>query len=90
VLPDVDLFEISPVAVPMHDRTRITDVKGFTGAGDIADLLREHGFSGRQAKTAAGLAWKVYNSQSDEEGAEAELASILQASMTRLSSIGRG
>jgi HK97 family phage prohead protease len=87
VLPDVELFEISPVPVAMHDRTRIALVKEFTGAGDIADVLRERGFSGRKAKEAAGLAWKIYNSK-DDEAADAELAALIRASTARLSKIG--
>lgn len=83
VLPDVELFETSLVTVPMHDRTRIALVKDFGGAGEIADFLRERGFSGRKAKEAAGLAWKIYNST--EETAElAELAAIVSASTARL------
>ncbi len=89
VLPDVELFEISPVPVPMHDRTRIALVKEFTAAGEIADVLRERGFSGRKAKEAAGLAWKIYNSNDDEGAAEAELAAIVTASISRLRTIGK-
>jgi hypothetical protein len=89
VLPDVELFEISPVAVPMHDRTRIALVKELTGASEIADLLRERGFSGRKAKEAAGLAWKIYNENEGNEAADPELAALIRASMARVNSIAR-
>lgn len=89
VLPEVKLFEASLVTVPMHDRARVTSIKSISTAGDIADLLRESGLSGRQAKAAAGAAWKVINDQSDEEAADAELASILNTAAARIAAIGR-
>jgi HK97 family phage prohead protease len=84
---EAELFEGSLVTVPMHQRTRVTDVKAITGARDIAELLQEAGISGRRAKAAAGAAWKAINEQSNE-AAEAELAEILKSSLARLSAKG--
>jgi HK97 family phage prohead protease len=87
-ITEAELFEGSLVAVPMHDRARVTSVKGITGARDIAELLQEAGVSGRRAKAAAGAAWKAINSQDDEAEADAELALILKASAARIAAIG--
>lgn len=88
-LSEVELFETSLVAVPMHDRARVSSVKSITGAGDIADLLREAGMSGRQAKAAAGAAWKAIHDQQDDEAADVELRAILNTSAARIAAIGR-
>ena len=72
----------------MNDSTRVTSIKAITGARDIAEILQASGLSGRQAKTAAGAAWKSINSQDDEAEADAELAQILNASANRILALG--
>ena len=86
-LAELDLHEASLVTFPMHPRSRIMDVKAITGAGDIADLLRERGVSGRQAKAAAGIAWKAINESTDDDEAEAEALAILRASAARIAAM---
>ncbi|MFL0585828.1 HK97 family phage prohead protease [Sphingomonas olei] len=83
VLPEVELYEASLVAIPMHPRARVSSLKSIAGAGDIADILREAGLSGRQAKAAAGAAWRAINTNETED--EAEVAAILKASAARIS-----
>lgn len=85
---EADIFEGSLVAVPMHDRARVSSVKAITGPSAIEDLFRECGMSGRKAKAAASAAWKSLNDQSDEAAAEAEAAAILNASAARIAAIG--
>jgi len=81
-----DIHEGSLVPCPMHSRTRITSVKSIR---DLEDVLREGGFSGRQAKHAAGLAWRVREETPDNEAELAELAAMIGASTARLNAIGR-
>ena len=84
VITEAELFEGSLVTVPMHDRTRVTSIKSIVNARDIAEILQEFGVSSRRAKLAAGAAWKVMNQQTDETGADEELAAALVRSITRL------
>jgi len=80
----VTLAEVSLVAVPMNDRTRVRTVKSVTSVRDLEDLLRDGGFSGRKAKAAATAAWKAINDQSDDDAADAELAALLVQSAARI------
>ena len=87
VLSDIKLFEASLVAIPMHDRARIASVKDFTGAKDIADVLRDAGMSGRLAKAAAGAGWRAINDLPDEAAADAELAALFSQSTNRIANL---
>jgi HK97 family phage prohead protease len=87
VLPEVELYAASLVAIPMHPRARVTAIKSIGSAGDIAEILRESGLSGRQAKAAAGAAWRTLNTDETED--EAEIAAILKASAARISGSNR-
>lgn len=78
-LLDLDLFEGSLVTIGSNPKTRIASVKAIASAGDIADMLREGGLSGRKAKAAAGAAWRTLNDSDDETKA----AAALEASIAR-------
>ena len=83
------LFEGSLVSIPMNDSARVTSIKTIGSARDIAEiLLATGGLSSRQAKAAAGAAWRLINSQDDEADADAELALILNASAKRIATLG--
>jgi uncharacterized protein len=88
VVTEAELFEGSLVAVPMHDRARVTAIKTISNAGDIRELLREAGLSGHKAKAAAGAAWKAIHDHDDEAEAEAEALAILNASAARIAALG--
>jgi hypothetical protein len=84
-LLDIDLIEGSLVVAGSNPRTQVSLVKSISNAGDIAELLRSAGVSGRKAKAAAGFAWKAINeTDADEE----EVRSILNASAARIAAIG--
>ena len=83
-ITEAELFEGSLVSVPMHDRARVTSIKGITGARDIAELLQGAGVSGRRAKAAAGIAWKAINDSNDDDEAEAEIARLFEQHSARL------
>lgn len=83
------LFEGSLVSIPMNDNTHVTSIKTIGSARDIAEILQATGgLSSRQAKAAAGAAWRAINSQDDEADADAELALILNASAKRIATLG--
>ncbi|UVI39245.1 HK97 family phage prohead protease [Qipengyuania spongiae] len=84
-LLDVDLIEGSLVVAGSNPLSRVSSVKSISTAGDIADLLREAGVSGRKAKAAAGFAWKAIN---DTDADEDEVRAILNASAARIAAIG--
>jgi HK97 family phage prohead protease len=86
-LPEIDLHEASLVSVPMHPRSRVASIKSIGSAGDIAELLRERGVSGRQAKAAAGFAWKAINESTNDDDAGAQLAAIFSNSAARIAGL---
>jgi HK97 family phage prohead protease len=77
---EADLFEVSLVTFPMNSRTRISAVKSIEGVRDIETVLREAGLSSREAKAAAGAAWRAIRDKSDESA----LADILKTSSARI------
>lgn len=81
-LHEIALFEVSLVSIPMNPLARVTRLKSIGAAGDLAELLREAGFSGRKAKEAAGAAWRIL--QEDPDPTETKLAEILAASSASL------
>lgn len=87
VVSEAALFEGSLVPVPMHDRTRVTALKGIAGPRDIAELLQEAGLSGRKAKAAAGAAWKAIN-ENDEAEALDGVARLFEQHAATLAGFG--
>lgn len=90
-LHEIELCEISLVTVPMHDRSLIHSVKSITSINDIRDLLHEAGLSGRQAKAAAGAAWRaIHNTDEDDEAerkSAADLVAIIEQSAARIAAL---
>ncbi len=58
-LLEIDLKEVSLVAVPSNDRTRIVAVKEIEGPHSIRQFLRAGGYSAAESKAAAAAAWAV-------------------------------
>ena len=85
---DVDLIEGSLVTVPSNPITHVSTVKSISGPGDITQLLREGGVSGRKAKAAGCAAWRAIHDSEDEAEAEAEAKAILDAAAKRIAAIG--
>lgn len=83
VVAEAELFEGSLVAVPMNSASRITSLKNLSGPREIAELLKDAGLSGRQAKAAAGAAWKAMNDQT-EDGEIAEIARLFEQHSARI------
>lgn len=78
-LLQLKLFEISLVAMPMNNLSRVQSVKTIGSVRDIEELLRGGGMSGRQAKAAASAAWRtVHTTQDDDEAAKAVIADAIQ------------
>ena len=79
ILEDLDLVEISLVAMPANPRAKITTVKGaIQGPGDLEAALREIGFSSREAKRIVAGGWKAY-ARDDASNELTEAAAMLAA-----------
>ena len=81
---EASLFEGSLVAIPMHDRARITAIKSITRAQDIREMLQAGGIPRDRANEAAGAAWKAINDSDDDDEAEAEIARLFEQHSARL------
>lgn len=84
---ELNLVEGSLVTIPANPKTFVSTVKSIGGPRDIEEILRASGLSNRQAKAAAGAAWRSINQTDHDEQAEAALASILSAATARLNSL---
>jgi HK97 family phage prohead protease len=54
-LKEVDLYEVSFVTMPADSKARVTGIKSER---EIEEILREHGFSRREAKAFVARGWK--------------------------------
>lgn len=88
VIAEADLYEGSLVTVPMNPVTVVTSVKSICNAADIAEVLRECGFSNRRAKLAAGAAWKAINGAEDDDRAHTEIENLFKEHTARLAATG--
>jgi hypothetical protein len=93
-LLEIDLKEVSLVAVPSNDRTRIVAVKEIEGAHSIRQFLRAGGYSAAEAKAAAAAAWAVRQGVKDPmadllaEQREAEFLEMQRKAAARIAAIG--
>jgi len=91
---EIDLKEISLVAVPSNDLTRIVAVKEIEGAHSIRQFLRAGGYSAAEAKAAAAAAWAVRQGVKDPmaellaEQRAAEFLEMQRKAAARIAAIG--
>jgi uncharacterized protein len=81
VLKEVELFEISAVAMPANSRARVTSVKGVRPetVRDFESLLRgELGFSAREAKAIASHGWRALSTGAANSGELSQIAALLR------------
>lgn len=97
VLTDIELFEISLVAIPANSSARITDVKSAGGADDITtprefeEFLREAGFPRTFAKAVTAHGFKTAAGLCDADSeAVAELVRATKARTKLLTRILKG
>jgi HK97 family phage prohead protease len=84
-LTDVDLFEVSLVAVPMNEAARVTSVKAAELASirDFERFLHESGFSKSKAAAIASKGWKV-GIEAPDTDPDAELRAWLELQLSRV------
>lgn len=85
-LVDVDLLEISLVAVPANSNARITEVRSFTDPREVESILRANGFSKSQARSFMAQGFKGLSNSDDVEAA-ADLERIIRAATQQLKEI---
>lgn len=80
-IKEIELLEVSLVAVPANDAARITSIKSITGPRDIQEMLRQRfDISSRKAKAAAAAAWRAMGEAPDEKTAVRLMSRIEAAS----------
>lgn len=67
VLKELELLEVSLVAVPANPRARITSAKNLSGPADLQRVLQDIGFSQREAKRIVAGGWSALARQESSE-----------------------
>lgn len=91
-LVDVDLFEISPVVMPMNEKALITNIKSLKREGRLAtirefeQLLRDVGLSQSEAKAFCAEGYKSLHRDGADDNSDdlASIARAIEANITRL------
>ncbi|MDK1385115.1 HK97 family phage prohead protease [Sinorhizobium sp. 8-89] len=78
-LVDVDLVEVSIVAVPANPRARIASVKAVNSKAELVDLLHEAGLAKAAANRVAASGWAGLSGAETQEKAKRLLAAITGA-----------
>ncbi|RUW81563.1 HK97 family phage prohead protease [Mesorhizobium sp. M2A.F.Ca.ET.067.02.1.1] len=81
ILTDIDLREISVVALPANRRTRVGLVKSLNSKSDLVDMLRESGLSKSAAARVAAGGWSALVSEEQEKAAQT--LSLIEKSLSK-------
>jgi HK97 family phage prohead protease len=81
-LTEIELFEISAVAMPANPRARVIDVKGIENIRDYESFLSESGFPKAASRKLAVGGWRALND--DESNELEELAALVREATTQL------
>lgn len=83
------LHEGSLVAIPMHDRTRVTAIKDITESpAGLERGLRQLGLSRKWAQEGSFALWRIKHKQEDDEASDDEVRAILNQSAARIAAMG--
>lgn len=78
LIREVELFEVSPVAIPMNPKAQITAVKSLSGIRDYETLLRDElGCSVREARKLASGGWNALTKSNDDSDELAEISHLI-------------
>lgn len=70
VLKDIELFEISVVETPADNNAHITTVKSATKLKDVEQILRQKGFSQKEATEIVAAVKKIHGEREEEKAKE--------------------
>jgi HK97 family phage prohead protease len=88
-LTEIELFEISVVAIPANPRATVTGVKTFGSRAELEEILRES-LPARAAKKLLSGGWPALSGEEDEQDpAISELAALVKAARRELSTKGK-
>lgn len=75
-LHQIDLHEVSVVAIPANPAARITEVRSFGSPREVEEVLRNSGLSKRQARALLAKGWDGLAKDADPEHS-AEISALL-------------
>jgi phage head maturation protease len=76
VLKDIELFEISVVETPADNNAHITTVKSATKLKDVEQILRQKGFSQKEATEIVAQVKKIHGEREEEKEKESQVETI--------------
>jgi len=76
VLKDIELFEISIVETPADNNAHITTVKSATKLKDVEQILRQKGFSQKEATEIVAAVKKIHGEREEEKAKATEVETI--------------
>lgn len=83
-LNEVDLFEVSPVAVPSNHGARITEVKTIGSERELKALLHDAGLARAAAARVAAAGWPALSGEPDADLKLTTMGSRIVAATTEL------
>jgi HK97 family phage prohead protease len=76
VLKDIELFEISIVETPADNNAHISSIKSATKLKDVEQVLRQKGFSQKEATEIVATVKKIHGEREEEKAKATELETI--------------
>lgn len=76
VLKDIELFEISIVETPADNNAHIQTVKSATDLKDVEAILRQKGFSQKEATAIVAKVKKIHGEREEEKQKTTELETL--------------
>lgn len=76
VLKDIELFEISIVETPADNSAHISSIKSATKLKDVEQVLRQKGFSQKEATEIVATVKKIHGEREEEKAKATELEII--------------
>lgn len=70
VLKDIELFEISIVESPADNNAHVTSLKSATKLKDVEQILRQKGFSQKEATEIVATVKKIHGEREEEKAVE--------------------
>lgn len=76
VLKEIELFEISIVETPADNNAHISSIKSATKLKDVEQVLRQKGFSQKEATEIVATVKKIHGEREEEKAKAAEIQTI--------------
>ena len=73
MLKDIELFEISLVESPADNNAHVSSIKSATKLKDVESILRQKGFSQKEATEIVATVKKIHGEREEEKAVEKEV-----------------